>query len=189
MEASMPDSILAINPDALKYGALGLAFIGVLLGAYVVFGSRSSGRPVQFRVFITFLVFVLALVAMAVGAEIYKNRNDTALAQAVSERDAAAMQAANAAADLQALAAAKAKADADLAAVVSGTKEQIAAIVANIDGKWCAELLALQAGDPIREQSIVFLTRMRASIARMQSTIGVDAADQVKITPDCNPPN
>lgn len=63
-----------INPGVLKYGALGLMFVGLVLAGSIVFGAKDGAKPGQYRLLVTFMIFALVLVAAAVGSELFRTR-------------------------------------------------------------------------------------------------------------------
>jgi len=182
------------NPDVLKYGALGLMFVGLVLAGSIVFGSKDGAKPGQYRLLVTFMIFALVLVAAAVGSELFKTR---AADQLKAEQEkSATLQSQVETLTTDAAAAATKLTEAQKAAgdfrdrftsVVDGTKEQLGKLVVSVDGKWCNEVINIQDGN-IRDPSLRFLKQMRVSIAAIQNLLDVAEADQVTVSPDCTVP-
>jgi hypothetical protein len=178
--------ILGLSPDWLKFGALGLLAISIIVVGVVVFsGARSKG---SFRLALVFMGFTLIVAALAIGSEIYKN--NTALDQAVADRDKAIADAKAAEAGLAEAEAARNNADKALAdfkaeaktmaATVNG---EVGTIAATLDAKMCVEVD--QMNDPNIKRSLgFFVDQMRQSIDKIRQALGV-AVPPTEIAAEC----
>lgn len=186
MSPEIGQGILGLTPDWLKFGALGLLAISIIVVAVVVFsGARSKA---SFRLALVFMGFTLIVAALAIGSEIYKG--DAALGQAVADRDKAI---ADAKAAQVALAEAESARDdaekglADLkaevntmAATVDG---EVGTIAATLDAKMCVEVDQME--DPTIKRSLgFFVGQMRQSIDKIRQALGV-ASPPAEIAAEC----
>ncbi len=84
MPTEVGTGILGLSPDWLKYGALGLLAISILVVAVVTFSGAKSRA--SFRLALVFMGFTLIVAALAIGSEIF--RENSAVAKVQEEADA-----------------------------------------------------------------------------------------------------
>ena len=186
MPAEIGQEILGLSPDWLKFGALGLLAISIIVVAVVVFsGARSKA---SFRLALVFMGFTLIVAALAIGSEIYKG--NAALDQAIADRDKAIADAKTAQAALaeresarddaeKALADLKAEVN-TMAATVDG---EVGTIAATLDAKMCVEVDQME--DPTIKRSLgFFVGQMRQSIDKIRQALGV-ATPPTEIAAEC----
>ncbi len=186
MSAEIGQGILGLSPDWLKFGALGLLAISIIVVAVVVFsGARSKA---SFRLALVFMGFTLIVAALAIGSEIYKG--NAALDQAIADRDKAIADAKTAQAALaeaesarddaeKALADLKAEVN-TMAATVDG---EVGTIAATLDAKMCVEVDQME--DPTIKRSLgFFVGQMRQSIDKIRQALGV-ATPPTEIAAEC----
>jgi hypothetical protein len=177
--------ILGLNPDWLKYGALGLLAISILVVGAITF--QGAKNKAQFRLALVFMAFTLIVAALAIGSEIFRENSTVTkltadLADATKKAADAtaaqqAAQAAQAAAEkaLTDLQVASDKALADLksqAANVSATVTGEVGKIANaLDAKWCAEVAQID-DEFIKRNFALLIGQMRHSLAAIQTSTG-----------------
>lgn len=171
MSPEVGEGILGLTPDWLKFGALGLLAISIIVVGVVVFsGARSQA---SFRLALVFMGFTLIVAALAIGSEIYKG--DAALDQAIAERDKA--QAALAEAETARKDAEKALADfqTDVKTMVATVSGEVGTLATTLDAKMCVEVDQLRERPDIRQALGFFVGQMRQSLDRIRQTLGVTA--------------
>lgn len=184
MPTEISTGILGISPDFLKFGALGLLAISIIVVAVVTFsGARSR---TSFRLALVFMGFTLIVAALAIGSEMV--RDNSVLTR--TQEDLVAAKAHAAASDEARDAAVKARDEAR--AAVDGMKAEMtkafAAIggetrsIANaLDAKWCIE--TKQQGDSsFRTILVQLINQMRTSITNIQKTVG---GSELPFAPEC----
>jgi hypothetical protein len=194
----MPDGgtgILGLNPDWLKYGALGLLAIAILVVGAITF--QGPKNKASFRLALVFMGFSLVVAALAIGSEIF--RESSTAKQMAEQLDAARKQASDAAAAAQAAVTARTAAEkalADLMVVADKTVADLKALAAKttatvtgevgkianaLDAKWCVEVQ--QMNDAGVKDNLKFLIgQMRGALSAIQKTMG---AAEARIPNEC----
>ena len=167
MSAEVGTGILGLSPDWLKYGALGLLAISILVVAVVTFSGAKSRA--SFRLALLFMGFTLIVAALAIGSEIF--RESAAVERITQERDDWKAKAESAAAALAEADKAAGEAKSQMTAIAATVSGEIGKIANALDAKWCVEVVQME--DTNVKGNLAFLIgQMRGAIAAIEKAVG-----------------